>query len=175
MLHLTAGLAAALLLLPPSGQTLELKGQTSFVAVPTQAKLTNFRWYAFDCCAVYYLTLEMPEGASADLGQLHLEQIRGVEPAFYNGAVPVTAFIGTPRQEGRSVPVTAAFSTGARTIDVQFNTPVAPGETITVAFKAGTNPPADIYTFSLSATPAGPNPVSQVVGVVQMDIFQAVF
>ena len=67
MLHLTAGLAAALLLLPPSGQTLELKGQTSFVAVPTQAKLTNFRWYAFDCCAVYYLTLEMPEGASACL------------------------------------------------------------------------------------------------------------
>ena len=175
MLRLTAGLAAALLLLPSAGPTLEINGQTNFVAVPTKAKLTNFRWYAFDCCAVFYLTVHLPEGANADLKHLNLEQIRGVQPAFYYGAVPVNAFIGTPRQEGRSIPVTAEFSEGARTIDVQFNTPVTPGETVTVAFKAGTNPPADTYTFSLSATPAGPNPVNQVVGVVQMDIFQAVF
>ena len=119
--------------------------------------------------------LEFPEGAGADLGGITLQQIRGAQPAFYYGAVPVHAFIGSPRQEETSIPVSAEFSDDARTVDVQFKTPIEPGRTVTVAFRAGVNPPDDLYTFSLTAIPAGPNPNEQMVGVIQMEVFQPDF
>ena len=172
---LTSTLAAAVLMTVTTAKAMEINGQTSFVAVPTKAKLTNYRWYAFECCAVYYVTLDFPEGAGADLGGINLEQIRGAQAAFYYGAVPVKAFIGTPRREGRSVEVQAEFSDDARSIDISFESAVTPGDTITIAFQAGVNPPDDIYTFSLTAIPAGPNPIHQMVGVVQMEIFEPVF
>ena len=175
MRHLIVNFAAGLLMLPAPGMALEVNGETSFVAVPTQAKLTNYQWYAFDCCAVYYVTLEFPEGAGADLGGITLQQIRGAQPAFYYGAVPVHAFIGSPRQEETSIPGSAEFSDDARTVDVQFKTPIEPGRTVTVAFRAGVNPPDDLYTFSLTAIPAGPNPNEQMVGVIQMEVFQPDF
>ena len=172
---LLSSLATALLLVTTAGKAIEINGQTSFVAVPTKAKLTNYRWYAFECCATYYITLEVPEGAGADLAGISLGQIRGAQPAFFYGAVPVKAFIGTPRQQGRSIKVSAEFSNDARSIDVRMETSVNPGETVTIAFQAGVNPPQDVYTFSLEAVPAGPNPIRQMVGVVQMEIFEPVY
>ena len=172
---LSSTLAAAVLMTATTAKAVEINGQTSFVAVPTKAKLTNYRWYAFECCAVYYVTLDFPEGADADLGGIKLQQIRGAQSAFYYGAVPVQAFIGTPRRQGRSLDVQAKFSDDARSIDVRFESEVTPGDTITTAFQAGVNPPDDIYTFSLTAIPAGPNPIHQMVGVVQMEIFEPVF
>lgn len=166
-------LATTLMLAPVPARSLEINGQTSFVAVPTKARLVNYRWYAFEGRAIVYVVLDFPQGAEAGLGGISLEQIRGVQPAFYYGAVPVKAFIGTPRREGRTIPVVAEFSNRARSVNVQFKDPVAPGNTVTVAFKTGTNPPADLYTFSLSAIPFGPSPIPQTVGVVQMDILNA--
>ena len=145
---LTSTLAAAVLMTATAAKAMEINSQTSFVAVPTKAKLTNYRWYAFECCAVYYVTLEFPEGADADLGGINLQQIRGAQAAFYYGAVPVQAFIGTPRRQGRSLDVQAEFSNDARSVDVRFASAVTPGNTVTIAFKAGVNPPDDLYTFS---------------------------
>ena len=172
---LTSTLAAAVLMTATTAKAVEIDGQTSFVAVPTQAKLTNYRWYAFECCAVYYVTLEFPGGAGADLGGIYLEQILGAQPAFYYGAVPVKAFIGTPRRQGKSVEVQAKFSHDARSIDVRFESAVKPGDVVTIAFQTGVNPPEDIYTFSLTAVPAGPNPIHQMVGVIQMEIFEPMY
>ena len=171
MVCATACAAALLNSLAPA-QSLELNGQTSFVAVPTKAKLVNFQWYAFQGQAVYYLVLEFPAGANAGLGAISLEQIRGVKPAFLRGAVPVRAFLGTPRREGEGIAVEADFSDQARNVMVRFNPAVTPGNTVTVAFRVGTNPPSDLYTFSLSAIPAGPDPIPQMVGVLQMDVLQ---
>ena len=172
MRRLSSTLTAVLLTACTATQAVEINGQSSFVAVPTKAKLTNYRWYAFECCAVYYVTLEFPVGAGADLAGITLQQIRGAQAAFYYGAVPVNAFIGTPRQQGRSLEVSAEFSDDARSVDVRFLSAVTPGETVTVAFQAGLNPPDDLYTFSLAAVPKGPNPIHQMVGVVQMKIFE---
>jgi hypothetical protein len=172
---LTSTLAAALLMTTTPGGAVEINGQTSFVAVPTKAKLTNYRWYAFECCAVYYVTLEFPEGAGADLGGVDLQQIRGAQAAFYYGPVPVQAFIGTPRHQGKALEARAEFSDDARSVDVRFTTAVTPGETVTIAFQAGVNPPEDLYTFSVTAVPAGPNPIDQMVGVIQMEIFEPVY
>lgn len=166
-------LAATLVLAPWPARTVEINGQTSFVAVPTKARLVNYRWYAFEGRATYYVILDFPQGAEAGLGGISLEQIRGVQPAFSYGAVPVKAFIGTPRREGRTIPTVAEFSNQARSVNVQFQEPVSPGNTVTVAFKAGTNPPADLYSFTLAAIPFGLNPIPQVVGVVQMSILNS--
>ena len=168
---LSTTLIAAALIGASSVEAVEINGQTSFVAVPTKAKLTNYSWYAFQGAAVYYLTLEFPEGAGTDLGGINLEQIQG-QNAFSYGAVPVQAFIGTPRHQGRSLDVEAEFSDDARSVDVKFSSVVNPGDSVTIAFQAGVNPPQGFYTFSVTAIPAGPNPVHQMVGVVDMKIFQ---
>lgn len=165
-----SALTAALMLVAIPARALEINGQTSFVAVPTKARLVNYQWYAFEGRATYYVVLDFPQGAEVGLGGISLEQIRGVQPAFQYGAVPVRAFLGTPRKEGRNIPTAAEFSIESRTVNVQFKEPVEPGNTVTVAFKAGTNPPADLYTFTLAAIPFGPSPIPQVVGVIQMDI-----
>jgi len=169
---LATSLTAALLTSLAPVRSLELNGQTSFVAVPTKAKLVNYQWYAFQSRAVAYVVLEFPAGAEAGLGAISLEQIRGVHPAFRWGAVPVRAFLGTPRREGDAIAAEAEFTDKARSVMVRFPQAVAPGNTVTVAFQLGRNPPEGLYTFSLSAIPAGPNPIPQVVGVLQMDILQ---
>jgi len=162
---------AAALISASSVEAVEINDQTSFVAVPTNAKLTNDSWYAFQGAAVYYLTLEFPEGAGTDLGGINLEQIQG-QNAFSYGAVPVKAFIGTPRHQGSALDVEAEFSDDSRSVDVKFLSAVNPGDTVTIALQAGVNPPAGFYTFSVTAIPAGPNPVHQMVGLVDMKIFQ---
>ncbi|TCD56780.1 hypothetical protein CWE17_08970 [Synechococcus sp. BS56D] len=161
---------ASLLAIAPAAPALEVDEQTSFVAVPTKAKLINYRWYAFEGGAVMYVVMELPPGAQAGLGGISLEQIRGVRPAFYYGAIQPTAFLGTPRRQGAAVPVSASFSNEARSVAISFPDPVPAGSTVTVAFKLGVNPPADLYVYSISATPWGPNPIEQDVGVVQMSI-----
>ena len=94
---LSSTLAAVVLMTATTAKAVEINGQSSFVTVPTKAKLTNYQWHAFECCAVYYVTLDFPEGADADLGGINLQQICGAQATFYYGAVPVQAFIGTPR------------------------------------------------------------------------------
>ena len=175
MRRLSSTLTAVLLTACTATQAVEINGQSSFVAVPTKAKLTNYRWYAFECCAVYYVTLEFPVGAGADLAGITLQQIRGAQAAFYYGAVPVKAFIGTPRNQGKSIEARAEFSDDARSVNVRFSSAVKPGETVTIAFQAGVNPPQDLYTFSVTAIPAGPDPIDQMVGVIQMEIFEPVY
>ena len=169
---LATSLTVALLSSLAPVRSVDLNGQTSFVAVPTKAKLVNYQWYAFQGNAVIYVVLEFPAGAEAGLGAINLDQIRGVQPAFRRGAVPVRAFLGTPRREGEAIAADAEFSDRARNVVVRFPQAVPPGNTVTVAFQLGTNPPADLYTFSLSAIPAGPDPIPQLVGVLQMDILQ---
>ena len=163
-------LTAAVLLAGPEVEALELKGRTSFVAVPTRTTLINYRKVAFAGGAVFYLVLEHPSGADAGLGGINLSQIRGVHPAFYYGPVQPTAFLGRPRREGISVPVSATFASDNRSLAIRFQEPVAPGATVTVAFRVGVNPPADLYTFSVTAIPWGKRPIAQTVGVVQMGI-----
>ena len=163
---------AGLLLTNPAqrADAFELRGRTHFLTVPTHTRLINYRKVAFEGGAVFYLLLDHPSGADAGLGGLDLKQIRGVHPAFYYGPIQPTAFLGHPRRRGSSVPVTANFSTHNRSVSIRFQKPVPPGSTVTVAFRVGINPPADLYTFSVSALPWGEQPVAQSVGVVQMGI-----
>lgn len=81
-----------------------------------------------------------------------------------------TAFLGRPRQDDASIPVSAQFSDDNRSVAIHFEDPVPSGKTVTMAFAVGINPPADIYTFSVSARPWAPQPIPQTVGVVQMGI-----
>lgn len=167
---LFVALAATLLLPSAPIRALEINGRTSFVAVPTRTQLINYQSVAFSGGAVFYLLLELPSGADAGLGGIELNQIRGVQPAFYYGPIQPKAFLGHPRREGAPVPVTASFSNNNRSIAIRFQEPVEPGSMVTVAFRVGSNPPADLYTFSVKATPWGPQPIPQTVGVVQMGI-----
>ncbi len=153
---------------------IEVGGRTSFVAVPTRAELINYRDTAFSSGAEYFLVMPLPEGADAGLGGITLQQIRGVSPAFHLGPVQPTAFLGRPRHQGAQIAVSADFSEDNRAVSIHFEEPVPPGETITVAFRVNINPPADTYLFSVAASPWGPAPIPQPVGVVRMSVFSPV-
>ncbi len=172
MRAISTGLMASLLFAIPAAFGVEVNGRSSFVAVPTQTELINYESISFSGGAVFYLVLKMPKGADAGLAEINFSQIRGAQPAFYYGPVQPTAFLGRPRHEGKSLPVSAEFSDDNRSVAIRFQDPVVPGETVTVAFRIGVNPPADIYTFSVSATPWGQQPIAQTVGVVQMSIYE---
>jgi len=163
-------IVTALLLTPINTRAIEINGQTSFVEVPTKVKLTNYKWYAFESGAKYYFTLELPKGADASLGGINLQQIQGVQSAFYRGPVQPQAFYGSPRRSGQSIPVSASFKNNARSINISFAEPVSPGSKITVIFNVRRNPPAGLYLYSVSARPWGTKPISQDVGVARMSI-----
>ena len=63
-----SALTAALMLVAIPARALEINGQTSFVAVPTKARLVNYQWYAFEGRATYYVVLDFPQGAEVGLG-----------------------------------------------------------------------------------------------------------
>ena len=151
---------------------IEINHSTSFVEVPTEIRLINYSWYAFEGGAKYNFVLNFPLGAQASLGGIELQQIRGVSPAFYYGPVSPKAYLGIPRKRGESIPVSADFSNDNRNISIKFPQPILPGSTITIEFNVVTNPPMDLYLFSVSAVPFGPNPIVQDVGVVQMNILE---
>ena len=165
-------ISASLLLMPLRTEAMEINGTTHFVEVPTKISLINYSWYAFESGAKINFVLGLPKGADAKLGGMNIEQIRGASPAFYFGPVKPKSYLGKPRSKGSEIPVSAIFSEDNRNIIIEFKKPISPGETVTVEFNIVTNPPMDLYVFSVSAIPWGPNPTSQDVGVVQMNIIE---
>lgn len=163
-----------LLSICPTIQALEIRGQTSFVAVPTPIKFVNYASKAWQSGARYNFTISLPLDADASLGMLSLEQIQGAESAFYRREVKPKAYYGNHKRTGNidEIPITAHYGNHGRLINVKFKQPIKPGQTITVTFNVLRNPPSGLYMWAVNAIPAGPSPISQPVGVVRMMVYQ---
>ena len=159
-------------LLPPPAAALEVEGQTFFRSPPWKVDFANYYWYVMQAGGEYYFTVTLPERAGAGLGQLVIQQTRGVDRNFPYFTERTRAFFGRPRQEGAAIPVQAAFDAQARRMTVQFLQPPQPGQTVTVALLPVHNPTwSDTYMFGVQALPAGPNPVPASLGFVTMSIY----
>ena len=157
----------------PSVHALELGGRTTFVRAPWKVDLTSYITNVGQSPAEYFFTLSLDGEAGASLGGLTIQQTRGADWQFPFAVERTRAFLGVPRREGRQIPVQASFEADARRFTLTFPEPVPPGATVTVSLRPWFNPiQADTYLFQVTASPAGPNPVSSPVGVGTLRIYQ---
>ena len=172
------GLITALVLLapmlqaPPPSQALELRGMTVFQTPPWKLTFRNYYTTVMDNGAEYYFTIEMPEQAGADLGQVEIQQTSGVDWTFPFNVERTRAFLGEPRREGANLPIETRFDQQRRLFRIRFLQPPGPGQTLTVALKPYNNPAqSGISLFAVRAYPAGPDPVGQQVGFARLSIY----
>jgi len=175
-----ASLAALALLLLPAGpdpvaiapaRALEWRDGTVFLRSPWKADLISYDTTIGAGPVTWYLTLSLDPDAGASLARLSFQQSRGADRDFQYSPERTSAFLGRPRQQGRTLPVRAVFEPEARRLIVEFPEPVAPGETLTVALRPWTNPMvADTYQFQVVVWPAGPRAQASPVGTTSLRI-----
>jgi hypothetical protein len=153
------------------GAAAQSQQQTWFTSPPTSVTFTNYYWYVM-LASQYYFTVTLPANAGAGLGGMVIQQTRGADRNFQFFPNQTTAFVGTPRQEGKAFPVKAVFDDASRTMTVTFLEAPQPGQTVTVSLVPQNNPRwSDTYMFAVQALPAGPNPVAASLGYATMNIY----
>lgn len=153
----------------------EMRSSTVFLRPPWKAELRSFNTNAGEGNVELYLTVALSPEAGAPLGQLDLQQIRGVDTGFLRRLERARAFTGRPRREEGARPVTLRFDPSAGQLQLTFPEPVPPSTTVTVALRAWRNPlVGDTYLFQVVAWPAGENPVPSPVGVATLRIYSPV-
>jgi hypothetical protein len=165
------GVALALPISPC--QALELRGATYFTKPPWSVNLMSYQTYTYETRPEYFFRVSLDPEAGAPLGGLTISQTRGVDRSFEFSVDRTTAFVGgTPRREGRKIPVEASFDQASRTFTLRFPEPVQPGNAVTVVLRPWTNPAlADTYMFAVNAFPAGPNPSPSPLGYGTLRIY----
>jgi hypothetical protein len=160
------------LLTPGAAPAVELRGSTYFQTPPWKLSFRTFYSTVFERGGEYYVTVTLPEQAGAGLGGLDIQQTGGADWTFPYMVSLTRAFLGQPRREGPAVPVEVEFEEDTRRFRIRFPEPPAPGQTVTVALRPVHNPGTPgIYLFSVVAWPAGPDPVSNPVGVGRLSIY----
>lgn len=122
--------------------------------------------------ATYYFTLTLPAQAGEPLEKLIIKQRGGTDdiPLLLDETI---AFVGTPdnKQERLSL-ANISQSDDNREINVEFETLVEPGTTITLGLKPRRNPKYDgVYLFGVTAIPAGETAKGLYLGVGRLQFY----
>ncbi len=141
----TPGVAA------PEPQVIPL---SQFYSVPRLIYTGTNRDWAQAYRPTYYFTLLFPPSEGAALGAVDLMQIEGLPIVL----IPeeTIAFRGTRKDPEEPLPATVESlrGDGQTGLRLHFNEPVLPGQTLTLAVRARSNPYQDgIYQYALVAYP----------------------
>ncbi|MEH2377193.1 DUF2808 domain-containing protein [Nostoc sp.] len=154
-------------------QAVQLRdGTVYFVQPPKLVKATTTYKDVNVWGGTYYFTINLPENAGESLQKVTIAQKEGVENIDYN-LNDTRAFVGTSdaygglrlRKETRLKlgPVTNERKT--RTVSVNFDPPVTPGQTITIALRPVSNPSfSGVYLLGVTAFPVGEKSHGQFLG-----------
>jgi hypothetical protein len=126
----------------------------------------------------YRLTLTLPDNAGESLGRVELVPFSGVGTAGLRTLEfrldETSAYTGEDIREGSPVAVTAtelAADDRAPGVNVQFNQPFAPGQTVTIILKGVRNPRiSGAYSFGVEAFPDGTQGIGQFLGYARFSI-----
>lgn len=122
--------------------------------------------------ATYYFTIILPSEAREPLGKIIITQKNGIDdiPLLLN---ETEAFIGTPNDQQEMISLADVFqSKDNREITVNFVTPVAPSNTITVGLKPRKNPKfSGVYLFGVTVFPAGEKSQELYLGVRRLQFY----
>lgn len=115
--------------------------------------------------ATYYFTINVPAKAGEPLQRVTITQREGVDNIRYD-LEDSRAFVGTPnRKRERLTLGEVTRDRQTRTVTVNFNPPVAPGQTFTIGLRPLRNPRfSGVYLFGVTAFPVGEKSHGQFLG-----------
>jgi Protein of unknown function (DUF2808) len=168
------GLTAAWVVMPRSAIAIQLADGTVYFASPPQLGPVRATSSAVDAWVVtYYFTVTVPDQAGEPLGKVTISQSEGMDRIRF-APQNVRAFAGT--RDRNAVP----FSLGAvdadrssQTVTVNFDPPVSPGQTVTIALSPDRNPLyGGVYLFGVTAFPQGPKSHGQFLGFGRLHFYE---
>lgn len=147
-------------------------GTTHFTQPPRLISATTPYTNKSTWGTTYYFTLQLPVNAGEPLQQVTFAQTEGFEDIRFN-LEDTSAFEGTRKRQGSKLAIKSATSTEQKqNITVTFDSPVAPGKTVTIALKPVHNPNADgNYLFKVMAYPAGQQTAGQFIGTGRLQFY----
>jgi hypothetical protein len=105
--------------------------------------------------ARYYFDLELPDDIGESLQKVIIQQRTGGDEVKFEPE-ETEVYLGNHRDQLQRVSAIANTDEATATITVQFEPPIAPGNSITVGLKPKSNPDYDgIYLFGVTAYPTG--------------------
>ncbi|MCC5642537.1 DUF2808 domain-containing protein [Nostoc sp. CHAB 5824] len=157
----------------PVTQAVQLRdGTVYFVQPPKLVEATTTYKDVNVWGATYYFTINVPDNAGESLQKVTIAQKEGAENIRYD-LNDTRAFVGMSdawgglrlRKESQLTlgPVTAESKT--RTVTVNFEPPVTPGQTVTIALRPVKNPSfSGVYLLGVTAFPVGEKSHGQFLG-----------
>lgn len=157
----------------PATQAVQLRdGIVYFVQPPKLVDATTTYKDVNVWGATYYFTINVPENAGESLQKVTITQKEGAENIRYN-LDDTRAFVGTPNRKETQLklgPVTNERKT--RTVIVNFDPPVIPGQTITIALRPVSNPSfSGVYLLGVTAFPVGEKSHGQFLGFARFQFY----
>lgn len=166
---------SALLTSKPS-LAIESNGQVYFAHPPTLVNASTTRNTAAMSNPTYYFTLSVPEDAGEPLKRVDIlpKDTNTAMRSIRYDTEETQAFLGTPRDRGDDVTLgTTEVNEDNQTVTVNFDQPVPPGSTVTIALKPERNPRlSGIYLFGVTAYPEGDSPYGQFLGYGRLQFYQ---
>ncbi|MBW4464024.1 MAG: DUF2808 domain-containing protein [Pegethrix bostrychoides GSE-TBD4-15B] len=164
-----------LTLSPLSAQSAKPKDRGYFVRPPSLEATRVTQAQVFAQGATYYFTLSLPNHDNTPLQQISIAQQDAANRARFIQFDPTQAevFVGTPDQKGELIPVREAqFDPDKQTLLLTLDSPVQPGDTVTVALHPKRNPRRDgLYLFGITAFPTGTTPQGQFLGFGRIQFY----
>ncbi|WP_442948321.1 DUF2808 domain-containing protein [Nostoc sp.] len=150
----------------PMAKAVQLRdGLVYFVQPPTLVNATTTYKEVNVWGATYYFTINVPENAGESLQKVTIAQKEGAENIRYN-LDDTRAFVGTrDRKETQLKLGSVTNERKTRTVIVNFDPPVTPGQTITIALRPVSNPSfSGVYLLGVTAFPVGEKSHGQFLG-----------
>ncbi|MEH2022530.1 DUF2808 domain-containing protein [Nostoc sp.] len=157
----------------PVTQAVQLRdGLVYFVQPPKLVEATTTYKDVNVWGGTYYFTINVPENAGESLQKVTIAQKEGVENIRYN-LDDTRAFVGTRDAEGglrdrKETQLKLGAVTNereTRTVSVNFDPPVTPGQTVTIALRPVSNPSfSGVYLLGVTAFPVGEKSHGQFLG-----------
>ncbi|MCG6138842.1 MAG: DUF2808 domain-containing protein [Nostoc sp. LLA-1] len=127
--------------------------------------------------ATYYLTLTLPASATESVSQIALSQIQGLDTVRFNSQASFALRkTGDRTESAQKSGITLTNSKSQpRTIIVNFEQPLAPGETIKLGLKPVRNPIYDgVYQFQVQTASTSQQINNRVIGTARLHFYNGV-
>ncbi|MEH2196600.1 MAG: DUF2808 domain-containing protein [Nostoc sp.] len=150
----------------PVTEAVQLRdGIVYFVQPPKLVKATTTYKDVNILGGTYYFTINIPENAGESLQKVTIAQREGTENIRYH-LNDTRAFVGErERKESRLTLGAVTNERETRTVTVNFEPPVTPGQTVTIALRPVSNPSfSGVYLLGVTAFPVGEKSHGQFLG-----------
>jgi len=122
--------------------------------------------------ATYYITINLPKNAGESLQRVTITQREGVENIRYD-LDDTRAYVGTGDSKGARLTLgSVTRDSKTRTVSVNFDPPVTPGQTITIGLRPVKNPSfSAVYLLGVTAFPVGEKSHGQFLGFGRLQFY----